>query len=475
MSPRRSRIAASAAQSELGVALAALRASLDLPEGFPIDVLVEADAAASPTPPPAADHRDIPFITIDPAGSMDLDQALHIARRPGGFLVHYAIADVPGFVRAGGAVDREARERGQTLYAADGRVPLHPPVLSEDRVSLLPGVDRTAYVWSFELDEAGAVERTGLQRAHVRSRERLSYDEAQARIDAEQGDVLALLRDVGLARIEQERARGGASLNSPEEEIVRSDGGYALKRRHLLPVEAWNAQLSLMTGMAAAAIMLEARVGILRTMPKPTTQNIAAFRTQTEALGRPWSRSVTYGEYLRGLDRDDPTALAVMQAAGGLFRGAGYEAMDGAVPADPEQSALAAPYAHVTAPLRRLVDRWGLVVCEALIAGREVPAWARATLHELPALMGASSQRASRLEAASVALVEAAVLSDRVGERFTVTVLELRGENAVIQLAEPAVTATCPTTPGARAGATLDVVLEHADIRAGEVRFRVAD
>ena len=179
MSPRRSRIAASAAQSELGVALAALRASLDLHEGFPIDVLVEADAAASPTPPPAADHRDIPFITIDPAGSMDLDQALHIARRPGGFLVHYAIADVPGFVRAGGAVDREARERGQTLYAADGRVPLHPPVLSEDRVSLLPGVDRTAYVWSFELDEAGAVERTGLQRAHVRSRERLSYDEAQ--------------------------------------------------------------------------------------------------------------------------------------------------------------------------------------------------------------------------------------------------------------------------------------------------------
>lgn len=475
MSPRRSHIAASAAQSELAVALAALRASLELPAGFPTDVLAEANAAASATPPPGVDRRDIPFVTIDPAGSMDLDQALHIARRPGGFLVHYAIADVPGFVHAGGAVDREARERGQTLYAADGRVPLHPPVLSEDRASLLPGVDRTAYVWSFELDEAGAIGRTGLRRAHVRSRERLSYDEAQARIDAEQGDPLELLREVGLARIEQERARGGASLNSPEEEIVRSDGGYALKRRHLLPVESWNAQLSLMTGMAAAAIMLRARVGVLRTMPKPTAQRIAAFRTQTEALGRPWPESVTYGEYLRGLGRDDPAALAVIQAASGLFRGAGYEAMDGDVPADPEQSALAAPYAHVTAPLRRLVDRWGLVVCEALIAGREVPAWARATLHELPELMGASSQRASRLDAASVALVEAAVLSDRVGERFTVTVLELRGESAVIQLAEPAVTATCPATPEARAGATLDVVLEHADIRAGEVRFRVVE
>ena len=475
MSPRRSRIAASAAQSELAVALAELRASLELPNGFPPDVLAEAQAAASASPPPTVDHRDIPFITIDPAGSMDLDQALHITRRSAGFLVHYAIADVPGFVPAGGAVDREARVRGQTLYAADGRIPLHPPVLSEDRVSLLPGVDRTAYVWSFELDEAGVIERTGLERARVRSRERLSYDEAQARIDAGGGDPLELLREVGLARIEQERRRGGASLNSPEEEIVRSDGGYALKRRHLLPVESWNAQLSLMTGMAAAAIMLEARVGILRTMPKPTAERIASFRTQTEALGRPWPESVTYGEYLRGLDREDPAALAVMQAAGGLFRGAGYEAMDGRVPADPEQSALAAPYAHVTAPLRRLVDRWGLVVCEALVAGREVPAWARETLHELPALMGASSQRASRLDGASVARVEAAVLSDRVGRRFVATVLEIRGENAVIQLAAPAVTATCPATIGARAGTTVEVVLEHADIGAGEVRFRVAD
>jgi exoribonuclease R len=147
--------------------------------------------------------------------------------------------------------------------------------------------------------------------------------------------------------------------------------------------------------------------------------------------------------------------------------------MDGRVPADPEQSALAAPYAHVTAPLRRLVDRWGLVVCEALVAGREVPAWARETLHELPALMGASSQRASRLDSASVARVEAAVLSGRVGQRFAATVLEIRGENAVIQLAEPAVTATCPVTTGARAGTTVEVVLEHTDIGSGEVRFRV--
>ena len=243
----------------------------------------------------------------------------------------------------------------------------------------------------------------------------------------------------------------------------------------MLPVEDWNAQLSLMTGMAAAELMLEARVGILRTMPEPADERIAAFRRQAEALGRPWPESIGYGEYLRGLDHDDPAALAVIQAASGLFRGAGYEAMDGGVPPDPMQSALAAPYAHVTAPLRRLVDRWGLVVCEALSSGREVPRWARESLHELPGLMGVSIQRASRLEAASVALVEAAVLSSRVGERFTATVLELRGEDAVIQLVEPAVTATCPANPAVRPGERITVVLEQADLRSGTVRFRPVD
>ena len=473
MTVRRAHIAASAAQSELADALAELRSSMELPVGFPADVLAEAAAAASATPPPTADRRDLEFVTIDPAGSMDLDQALHLARRPGGFTVHYAIADVAGFVTPGGAIDREARERGQTLYAADGRIPLHPPVLSEDRMSLLPGVDRSAYVWSFDLDGSGVVASTRLERAVVRSRAKLSYPEAQTRIDAGD-DQLELLREIGLLRIERERARGGASLNSPEELIVRRDGGYALERRRLLPVEEWNAQLSLMTGMAAAELMLEARIGILRTMPKPDDEAIAAFRTQTEALGRPWPTTIGYGEYLRGLERDDPASLAIMQAAGGLFRGAGYEAMDGEVPADPEQSALAAPYAHVTAPIRRLVDRWGLVVCEALSGGREVPDWVRNSLPELPALMEASTARVRQFDAASVARVEAAVLSGRVGERFEVTVLEDDGGTASIQLTEPAVTATCPTGPGVRAGGRITVVLEHVDIPAGEVRFGVA-
>lgn len=473
MPARRPHLAPSVAQSELAASLADLRASMALPDGFAPEVVAEAEASRPVAP--GRDLRDLPFATIDPAGSTDLDQAMHLARRGDGFLVHYAIADLPGFVRPGGSVDRAARERGQTLYAPDGRVPLHPPVIGDDRASLLPGVDRTAYVWRFELAADGTLGTTAVERALVRSRARLDYSGAQALIDdGDRESPVALLGEIGRARIEQERRRGGASLNTPDEEIVRSDGGYDLARRTPLPVEDWNAQLSLLTGMAAASIMLGAGVGILRTMPSPDDERLAAFRRQTVALGLPWPEDESYGEYLRRLDRADPVALAVLQAASGLFRGAGYAAFDGAPPAETMQAALAAPYAHVTAPIRRLVDRWGLVVCEAIVAGREVPAWARASLAELPAIMAASEQRAGRLGAESIARVEAALLRDRVGERFTATVLELRGERAVFQLETPAVTASCPAPADAAPGGAIEVVLEAADIGTGTVRFGAA-
>lgn len=109
---------------------AAIRAELDVPSEFPADVLAEARAAAAAASLPERDETAVPFLTIDPPGSMDLDQALHIERDGEGYRVRYAIADVPAFVLPGGAVDQEARRRGQTVYAPDGRTPLHPAELS---------------------------------------------------------------------------------------------------------------------------------------------------------------------------------------------------------------------------------------------------------------------------------------------------------------------------------------------------------
>ncbi|MFS0912391.1 RNB domain-containing ribonuclease [Microbacterium sp. 179-I 3D2 NHS] len=471
MPQRRSHVAPSAAQTELAAALAALRRSLEAPMEFPPEVLAEAEAARAAEPD--LDLRDVPFATLDPAGSRDLDQAFHLERDGSGYIVRYAIADVPGFVTPGGAVDTEARRRGQTLYAADGRIPLHPAVLSEDRASLLPGVDRPALVWTFSLDAEGAVSEFRLERALIRSRVQLDYASTQASLDRGEDGPASLLAEIGALRIDQERRRGGASLNLPDEEVARAeDGTYDIERASPLPVEEWNAQLSLMTGMAAASLMIDAGVGILRTMPRPDDDAFETFRHQTEALGRPWT-SGDYGEYLRGLDRTDPLALPVLQAAAALFRGAGYVTFDGEAPRDAIQAAIAAPYAHATAPLRRLVDRWVLAICLAVSTGREIPSWARESLDQLPALMQESGQRASRLDAATVNAVEAALLVPLVGIEVDATVIELRGERASVQIADPAVTATAPVPADAKPGDVVRLRVIRADIANGEVEFAI--
>lgn len=469
MPQRRSHVAPSAAQTELAEALAALRESLDAPTDFSADVLAEADAANSPTP--ALDLRDIPFATLDPLGSRDLDQAFHLEREGSGYGVRYAIADVPGFVAPGGAVDAEARRRGQTIYAADGKIPLHPQVLSEDRASLLADVDRPALVWTFALDSAGVVTQFRLERALIRSRAQLDYVTTQAALDRGEDGPASLLPEIGALRIELEKLRGGASLNLPDEEVVKaSDGTYAIERRHPLPVEEWNAQLSLMTGTAAASLMIDAGVGILRTMPQPDEQAFDAFRHQTEALGRPWTTG-RYGDYLRDLDRADPLSLPVLEAAASLFRGAGYVTFDGAAPKDIDQAAIAAPYAHATAPLRRLVDRWSLAICLAVSDGHEVPGWVRESLNDLPALMQESGQRASRLDSATINCVEAALVTPLVGSTVDATVIEMRGERASVQIADPAVTASAPVPAGTVPGGQVSVRVVSTDIARGEIEF----
>jgi exoribonuclease R len=461
------------AHDELAAALRVIREELELPESFSTEVEREAREAAAKVVPTGADLTGIPFITIDPAESTDLDQALHLERAGDRFRVRYAIADVPAFVEPGGAIDAAARERGQTLYAPDGRIPLHPTVLSEGAASLLQALERPAFVWTFDLDARGEVTATTLERARVRSVRRYSYREAQDEIDAGlAGPSLTLLPEIGALRLERERERGGASLDRPEEEVVLVDGRYRLERRSPLPVESWNAQLSLMTGMAAASIMLEGGVGILRTMPSPDPTTIDRFRAQVAAIGCPWPPSQPYGEYLRTLDRGDPRGLAVLHAAGALFRGAGYTAFDGEVPQERSQAAIAAPYAHATAPLRRLVDRFVLVTCEALANGRTVPDWVREALPTLPGIMGRSDSLASRLDRAAIDAIEAALLRDRVGERFEAVVIAAKDGGGTVQLGDPFISAT--VTGAVRAGDRIEVVLESADIATGTIRFAPA-
>ncbi|SEC07389.1 RNB domain-containing protein [Paramicrobacterium humi] len=470
--PRHStHVAPGLAHGRVLAALEDLRDRLELPEAFPDAAVREAEAAAASDPPVEHDMTHVPFVTIDPKGSRDLDQAMHLTATADGFTVLYAIADVPAVVTPGSALDAEARRRVETIYLPTRRIPLHPLVLSEGASSLLPGKRRRAFVWTLHLSADGTLSRTELRRAEVCSRRAWNYEDAQASIDSNAPDpMLALLKRIGELRAAVEHERGGASLNVPDVEVDDEDGRYVLVRRRPLPVEDWNAQISLLTGMAAARIMLDGGVGILRTMPPPTREAEAEFRAQTVALGQPWLRGMHYGDYLRTVDPDVSAGLAILHAAASLFRGAGYTAFDGAAPAETMQSAIAAPYAHVTAPLRRLVDRFGLVVCEALANQREVPSWARESLGDLPAIMATSkSAEATRL---STDIIEAASVAHRVGDLFPAEVVSAGDGRGRVQIAEPPITASC--TGSLEAGSRVTVRLVTADVEKGAVQFELA-
>ncbi|MFF2813285.1 RNB domain-containing ribonuclease [Streptomyces sp. NPDC058000] len=502
--PRRQMHVTDAAEAPLRAALHELRVRLEIPDHFPPTAQAEAESAARAPRIPAGDGEvatehtlddatDLPLFTLDPPGAQDLDQAMFLARRPGGYHVHYAIADVASFVTPGGALDAESHHRVATLYFPDERIPLHPTVLSEGAASLLPDQDRPAVLWQFTLDADGALTGTTVRRALVRSRARLDYAGVQRVLDdGTAEEPLALLREIGLRREELATARGAISLNVPEQEIVERDGRYTLAYRAPLPAAAWNAQISLLTGMAAAELMLASGTGILRTLPPPSPQprsstedphpragSVAWLRLTAQALGVDWPHHTSYAALLRTLDPHNAGHAAFLQECTALLRGAGYTVFDGTAPpaAAAVHAAVAAPYAHATAPLRRLVDRYTSELCLAAAAGRTPPGWVRAALPALPHQMETGAQRANRVERACVDLVEAALLRDRVGETFEALVVDRHEDDptqGTVHLCEPAVIGPVQAAPGGPAlplGHRIRVRLAGAEPGRDPVRF----
>ncbi len=468
------------AAGPLESALEALMGELEIPGDFSPQVLADAEASAKDPDLPSVDWTEIPFVTIDPPSAMDLDQAVHLERRASGYRVRYAIADVPAFVRPGSPMDQEARRRGQTLYAPHRRVPLHPAVVSESAASLLPLQVRPAFVWVIDLDADGEPVEVDVVRAMVRSTARHDYEAVQdAHTAGRIPEPFTLLPVIGRQLIAQERARGGASLGIPDQEIDEVEGGYVLRYRPKSEVEDWNAQISLLTGMVAADLMLAAGVGLLRTMPAPDDRTVSRFRRQAKALGANWPAEQEAGEFLRSLDPRDPSQLALLHESAVLFRGAGYTPFDGAAPERVEQAAVAAEYAHVTAPLRRLVDRFTLVACESICRDTPVPDWVRQALPALPEAMMASDRLSGTLERASIELAEAATLAHRVGEVFDAVVVDDGGGRQpredgterphLVQLLDPAVLAGCSGAPAL--GTAVKVRLDEADVQRRVVRF----
>lgn len=419
---------------EIDDGLSRIRAELQIAGDFAPEVHDAAAAAVRRVP--GADHvdrTDVPFVTLDPADSTDLDQALHLERIGDDLLLHYAIADVGWFVRPGDALDREAWRRGTTMYVPGGKAPLYPKALSEGAASLLPDGPRPAVVFVVRLDAAGEARLDGVERAVIRSRAKLAYDRVAP------GDLPAEMPEFARRMAAADVRRGAGRLEAPEQEVEHDDGGYRIVYRPRLASEDQNASLSLATNLAVAHALFDAGTGLFRVMDEPDERQVKRLRHTARAMGIAWPADmslVAFEATLRGDEARHAAMILAVRRAGGGARYVPFEA--GVVP---WHAAMAATYAHATAPLRRLADRHVVLAALAVANGRPVPDDVQAAFAELPEVMARADATGNRLDRLVVDLVEAVVLQGQEGRTFDALVTDVDDRGARIQLCDLAVVA----------------------------------
>jgi exoribonuclease R len=443
--------------------LAAIRSQYQVPASFPQPVLEAAQAAARRTPTEHVDRTDIPFVTLDPASATDLDQALWIEASGNDLLLRYAIADVAWFVADGDPVDLEAWHRGTTLYLPDGKASLYPPVLSEGAASLLPDGPRPAVLFTVRVAADGSVKLEGAERALVRSRAKLAYETAA------DGDLPPQFAELARRIAAAEAQRGASRVDPPEQEVARrADGAYALAFRARHPAEDSNAALSLAANLAIADVLRAHHIGLFRVMAEPDAGAVVRLRNTASALGIAWPEAQSLAAFRTRLDPTDPHQAALMLAIRRAGQGASYAPWR----ADtlPWHAAVAAPYVHATAPLRRLADRYIIRATLAIMAGQPVPEVVVQAFQRLPKIMGRADALGGQIDRAVIDLAEAVMLAGREGESFAAVVTDVDVRGARMQLADlPVVTRI--DAPGAAPGTALKVRLIDADPAKRAIRF----
>lgn len=449
--------------SLLAEGLAAIRAQFKVPEGFPAEVEEAARQAAARAPTEHVDRTAVPFVTLDPASSTDLDQALWIEPAGADLLLHYAIADVAWFVADGDPIDQEAWKRGETTYLPDGKAGLYPRVLAENAASLLPDGPRPAVVFTSRIDPEGKAVLQGVERAVIRSRAKLAYD--SVREDELPAQFAELARRVG----EADDARGAARVDPPEQEVERDGNGhFTLRLRPLALSERRNAALSLATNLAVADALYAAGTGLFRVMAGPDDRAEERLRHTAEAFGLEWPHEASLAQFERLLDPEEPRAAAFMLAVRRAGNGASYVPFEAGV--IPWHAAMAATYCHMTAPLRRLADRYVVRAALAVANGQSVPAEVEQAFARLGPVMDKAQARSAQVERAVIDMAESAILAGREGEDFEAVVTDLGETGARIQLCDLPVVARS-VARRVRPGDRLVVRLESADPVRREVRF----
>jgi ribonuclease R len=439
--------------SEKAVSLIAIHAH-SIPHVFTKDVLAEAEEAKPATLDGREDWRALPLITIDPADAKDHDDAVHAAPdedagNPGGFVITVAIADVAAYVRPGSALDREALERGNSVYFPDRVVPMLPERISNDLCSLRPLEDRPALAVRMVLAANGQKKRHSFHRVMMRSAAKLSYQQAQAAVDGRPDDVSAPLLESVLKPLWQAYAslktardvREPLFLDLPERKILLKPDGTV--DRVLVP-ERLDAHRLI------EEFMILANVAAAETLEKAGSDLI--YRVHDEPS---LEKMRVLGEVLASIGLKLPKEGALQPA---LFNriltsveGSEHQLfINEVVLRSQSQAEYAAEnyghfglnlrrYAHFTSPIRRYAD---LIVHRALIRALKLgkdglPADTNAEgLAEIGARISAAERRAMAAERETVDRLIAHHLADRIGATFDGQISGVTRSGLFIKLAE---------------------------------------
>ena len=422
-------------KGERAVSLIAIHAH-GIPQVFGREVVAEARAAKPADLAGREDWRSLPLVTIDPVDAKDHDDAVHAApdRDPanrGGHVVSVAIADVSHYVTPGSALDREALERGNSVYFPDRVVPMLPERISNDLCSLKPQADRAALAVRMVIGADGRKRSHSFHRVLMRSAAKLHYAQAQDAIDEQPDDLTAPLRAPVLnplhdayRTIKRARdARGPLDLDLPERKIqLKPDGTLdRVVTPQRLDAHRLIEEFMILANVAAAETLERAGVPLVyRVHDEPAREKVEALREFLQTL----DISFPKGGVLRPEHFNRVLAQVKGRNAENLVNEVVLRAQAQAEYASENYGHFGLAlrrYAHFTSPIRRYAD---LVVHRALVRALKLghgglPATAdAAALGEIAARISTSERRAMAAERETVDRLIAHHMADRIGATF---------------------------------------------------------
>jgi ribonuclease R len=350
-----------------------------VPTGFSTAAEAEAEAAQPPTLAGRTDLRDLPLVTIDPIDARDHDDAVYAhpdddPKNPDGWIVWVAIADVAAYVRSGSALDREAREKGNSVYFPDRVEPMLPERLSNGLCSLRQGETRACMAVRMVFDRTGRKLNHRFVRGLMRSAAKLAYEQAQAAIDGFPDDVTnPLLKPVlkplwaAYRTLKQARdKRSPLDIESAERRIVISPEGEVVSITPRVSLEAHRLieEMMIQANVCAAETLEQRRSPLIyRVHDTPSQEKLQAFADFLATLGVAWNkgeapRTDRFNRLLAQM-RETPHAEIVNEVTLRTQMQAIYS------PDNIGHFGLNLDrYAHFTSPIRRYAD---LIVHRALI------------------------------------------------------------------------------------------------------------